>query len=52
MIDGPLIIPNQNKRDPDLLPLINLVKYISGTWPTIKAKNIGRMILKIIARRN
>jgi hypothetical protein len=52
MMDGPLIIPNQNRNDPDFLPFINLVRYIKGTCPTINARKIGRTILKITANKN
>lgn len=50
--DGPKIMPNQNKYDPDFLPVMNLVMYIKGTCPTMNPKNIGLTILKIMASKN
>jgi ribosomal protein L12E/L44/L45/RPP1/RPP2 len=43
---------SQNNKEPERLPLINLVKYISGICPTMNARNIGLNILNIIANKN
>lgn len=51
MIDGPIIIPNQNKYVPDFLPFMNFVKYIRGTWNIMKPRKNGRTVRKIIASR-